>query len=141
LNEHSSQGAALQFPIFQKYIYKLVNNVEAVKFATNSVLEDFANDGVIYLELRTIPRDCKETNMRKEDYIEAIFDAIAEFERSKLGQKTGLKTKLMLSIDRADTYAVAEQTVDLALLYKSRGVVGLDLAGNPHVCLVQISRS
>jgi adenosine deaminase len=79
--------------------------------------------------------------MRKEDYIEAIFDGIAEFERSKLGQKTGLKTKLMLSIDRADTYAVAEQTVDLALLYKSRGVVGLDLAGNPHVCLAQISRS
>ncbi|KAA8899757.1 hypothetical protein FN846DRAFT_782115 [Sphaerosporella brunnea] len=131
------EGAAVDmesfFPLFNSYVYKLCNTVDTVKFCTNSVLEEFANDGVIYFELRTTPRDDKKTGMTKEDYVEAILDSIREFEGGKIGQKTGMKTKLILSIDRRDTDATATHVLDLAILYKSRGVVGLDLAGDPLV--------
>ncbi|MCJ1383121.1 hypothetical protein MMC17_006234 [Xylographa soralifera] len=42
-----------------------------------------------------------------------------------------MKTNLILSIDRKDTTDQAMQTVDLAIKHKSRGVVGIDLCGNP----------
>ena len=42
-----------------------------------------------------------------------------------------MNTNLILSIDRKDTADEAMQTVDLAIKHKSRGVVGIDLCGNP----------
>ncbi|MCJ1436303.1 hypothetical protein MMC27_005681 [Xylographa pallens] len=42
-----------------------------------------------------------------------------------------MNTNLILSIDRKDTADQAMQTVDLAIKHKPRGVVGIDLCGNP----------
>jgi adenosine deaminase len=39
-----------------KYIYKLMNNEEAVQSSTFDVLRSFEEDGVMHLELRTTPR-------------------------------------------------------------------------------------
>ncbi|KAJ3526350.1 hypothetical protein NM208_g11232 [Fusarium decemcellulare] len=44
------------FPLFSSYIYNLITDEESVKYTTKSVLSDFLNDGVCYLELRTTPR-------------------------------------------------------------------------------------
>lgn len=41
--------------------------------------------------------------------------------------------RLLLSIDRRETAEQAWQTVRLAAKYKDRGVVGIDLSGNPTV--------
>jgi len=42
-----------------------------------------------------------------------------------------MKTALILSIDRRATLLTAEEVVDLALTYRSQGVVGIDLCGDP----------
>ncbi|CAK3847975.1 adenosine deaminase [Lecanosticta acicola] len=114
------------FKVFDTYIYGLVNDREAVAFATRQVLQDFAEDGVCYLELRTTPRESLVSGLTKETYVETVLDVIAE--NNSKGQ---MSTYLILSIDRRNNVQQAMQVADLALKYRSRGVVGIDLCGNP----------
>ena len=42
-----------------------------------------------------------------------------------------MSTRLILSTDRSNTFAEALQVVDLAIKHQARGIVGIDLCGNP----------
>jgi len=97
-----------------------------VVYSTKSVLEDFQEDGVIYLELRTTPRSIPSENLSKDDYIRTILDCISSFNSTST-----MKTNLILSIDRRNDEATALEVVDLALKYRDQGVVGVDLCGDP----------
>lgn len=82
---------------------------------------------MIYLELRTTPRALPRSNLSKADYVAAILSAIAEFESSD----PRLHTKLILSVDRRNTLAEAMEVVDLVRQFAGKGVVGIDLCGDP----------
>ncbi|KAJ5291702.1 Metallo-dependent hydrolase, partial [Penicillium angulare] len=118
------------FQVFSKLIYQLCDDLESLIYATNCVLEDFLNDGVRYLELRTIPRASPTTNITKEDYLNTILTTIATF-KSNPSHKD-LSVFLILALDRGNTSeSEAREIVDLAISNKERGVVGVDLCGNP----------
>ncbi|ORY03702.1 Metallo-dependent hydrolase [Basidiobolus meristosporus CBS 931.73] len=113
------------FSLFH-FIYKLSNDVASVKYITRSVIKDFAEDGVKYLELRSTPR-CEEANgMSKRDYIDAILEVIEE-----LSSPDYIIVKLIVSIDRRHTIEMAMETAQLAVEYKEKGVVGVDVCGDP----------
>lgn len=57
-----------------KYAHELTDTKEAVTLATNCVIQDFAADNVIYVELRTTPRSTP--NMSKDDYLTTVIEAI-----------------------------------------------------------------
>lgn len=100
------------------------------------MLRDFAADGVVYLELRTTPRALPKSGLSKEGYVEAILDVIREYESSQAttaapGHTTKLHTRLILSVDRRNTPAEAAEVVSLAQRLQPRGVVGVDLCGDP----------
>lgn len=103
------------------------------------MLRDFAADGVVYLELRTTPRALPRSGLSKEGYVEAILDVIREYEASSSssssssgnGTTTQLHTRLILSVDRRNTPAEAAEVVSLAHRFQPRGVVGVDLCGDP----------
>ena len=70
-----------------------------------------------------------------------VLDCIAEFsasqhqspeEEGQGGKRAMMQTYLILSIDRRNTLAEADEVVDLAIKFQHRGVVGLDLCGDPH---------
>ncbi|KAJ6109301.1 hypothetical protein N7486_001535 [Penicillium sp. IBT 16267x] len=113
----------------QTLIYQLCNDLESLAYATNSVLEDFHNDGVRYLELRTIPRASPNTKITREEYLTTVLDTISNF---KSRTKTQMSVFLILALDRGNTTAPeALEIIDLAITNKPRGVVGVDLCGNP----------
>ncbi|KID92610.1 ESCRT-III component [Metarhizium guizhouense ARSEF 977] len=116
------------FPLFSSYIYNLLTDEESMRYAINSVLQDFLADGVVYLELRTTPRST--TTMSAEAYITVLLGAIEEFE----SLHPQLHTRLILSIDRRHSIHTAESILDLAIRLqntKKCGVVGIDLCGDP----------
>lgn len=115
------------FPLFSSYIYNLVNTRWALEHTTLSVLHDFASDGVVYLELRTTPRAIPSASIPKETYVDTILSAIRLFESTD----SRLRTKLILSIDRRNTLAQAQEVISLYRRFRSEGVVGVDLCGDP----------
>ncbi|KAK0674303.1 putative adenosine deaminase-like protein [Cercophora samala] len=116
------------FPLFSSYIYSLVSDLWALRYTTLAVLDDFQADGVVYLELRTTPRAIPSAGITKQLYVQTILDCIDEFE-ARDGCK--LRTKLILSVDRRNTLEQAEEVLDLCLAFRDKGVVGIDLCGDP----------
>ncbi|EAQ91178.1 hypothetical protein CHGG_03113 [Chaetomium globosum CBS 148.51] len=121
------------FPLFSSYIYNLVNNAATLRYTTLAVLRDFAADGVVYLELRTTPRAMPAAGLTEAGYVQTILDGIAEYEREppRSENGVGLRTKLILSIDRRHAPTQAARVLALAKQFLGRGVVGIDLCGEP----------
>ncbi|KAK3389168.1 adenosine deaminase [Podospora didyma] len=124
------------FPLFDSYIYDLCSSLSAIRFATEQVLRDFQADGVRYLELRTTPRENTLQGVTKELYVSTVLDVIDSFSH----QQTEMSTYLIISVDRRNILEQAMQAVDLAIQFQNRGVVGVDLCGNPAKGDVSIFR-
>ncbi|KAJ1983958.1 hypothetical protein H4R33_004557 [Dimargaris cristalligena] len=124
---HESFTIASFFPLF-KYIYLLTDDESAVAYATRSILEDFQAENTRYIELRTTPRAVETTGMTKDSYIRAILDTFDQYH----WDNRPLLARLILSVSRTDTLAAANETVDLALKYRDRGIVGVDLCHDPE---------
>ncbi|KAK3675301.1 hypothetical protein LTR78_004811 [Recurvomyces mirabilis] len=122
------------FPLFDQYIYQLLDDIESVQEATRSVIRDFATDGVKYLELRTTPREHAQTGMTKASYVHAVHEVIQTHNNSYdvvCEQSHDIKVYLILSIDRKMTLEQANEVLDLAMTLRTGCVVGIDLSGNP----------
>ncbi|KAI0468258.1 Metallo-dependent hydrolase [Xylaria cf. heliscus] len=113
------------FPLFSSYIYRLVDDADSLHYSTVSAIEDFAKDGVVYLELRTTPRALG--SLDKAAYVTHVLTAIDVAQQ----RFATIQVRLILSIDRRNTLAEANEIVALATYFKGGGVVGLDLCGDP----------
>ncbi|RAL64896.1 hypothetical protein DID88_001490 [Monilinia fructigena] len=95
------------FPLFSQYIYALCDDLPSLIYTTNSVLQDFQQDGVVYLELRTTPRAIPSSNITRDIYTQTILDCITTHNNSN----PSMKTNLILSIDRRNDLQTALEVV------------------------------
>ncbi|KAF4372513.1 hypothetical protein CsatB_012761 [Cannabis sativa] len=140
-------------------IHILTTDHKIITRITKEVVEDFASDNVVYLELRTTPKKNDSIGMTKLSYMEAVIDGLKAVTAVDVdfmprdgdgdagsGMDPVLKSdtcngterkkiyiRLLLSIDRRETTEAAMETVKLALEMRHLGVVGIDLSGNPIV--------
>ncbi|KAL1606303.1 hypothetical protein SLS60_003705 [Paraconiothyrium brasiliense] len=119
-------GLQLEDPLIAIPSEKVDYDVQTV--STQRVLEDFQADGVVYIELRTTPRATPSQNVSKDDYVKTVLDVLREHNEQ---ESNTMRAFLILSIDRRNTAAEAQEVVDLALKHQSAGVVGVDLCGDP----------
>ncbi|CAL1537612.1 unnamed protein product [Lymnaea stagnalis] len=119
------------FTFFTK-IQKLVTTKEAVYLLTRRVIEEFAQDNVKYLELRSTPKEIPETGMTRELYMRTMIDAVKDCQKEGLD----IVVRLLVSIDRRHGTNIAEITIELAekLMQEEEGlVIGIDVSGDPKV--------
>ncbi|KAI1508344.1 Add, Adenosine deaminase [Pyrenophora tritici-repentis] len=116
------------FPLFSSYIYRLCSDIASIEYSTRAVLREFQDDGLVYIELRTTPRAIPEAGVTKEDYVRTVLDILKAHNDDS---RNTMRAFLIVSIDRRNSIAEADEVVDLAFKYKSAGVVGVDLCGDP----------
>ncbi|KAK7359749.1 hypothetical protein VNO77_01714 [Canavalia gladiata] len=140
-------------------IHILTTDHATVTRITREVIEDFAAENVVYLELRTTPKRNDSIGMSKRSYVEAVLKGLrsvtsvdvafipnCEDSRSLFhplptiahnkcngNARKRIFVRLLLSIDRRETTEAAMETVKLALEMRHFGVVGIDLSGNPKI--------
>lgn len=116
---------------FQKFTYahELTDQPKTLAFATQSVIREFAEDNVVYLELRTTPKST--AHMSKRQYLTTVLEAI----RKSHSAFPSIIVKLLPSIDRSKGLVEAKETVSLVLelLPAYRDIIrGMDLSGAPY---------
>jgi adenosine deaminase len=86
-------------------------------------VEDLADDGVVYAEVRMAPELCIEQGLTPDQAVEAM---LAGFERGKQGRRieVGLLVTAMRHAARSTEIA------EVALRHRDQGVVGFDIAGS-----------
>ncbi|XP_062161417.1 N6-mAMP deaminase [Alnus glutinosa] len=138
-------------------IHILTTDHTTVTRITKEVIEDFASENVVYLELRTTPKKNDSIGMTKRSYMEAVMEGLravstvdVAFPAHNVDAGSPIKSppvndmcngptrkkiyvRLLLSIDRRESTAAAMETVKLALEMRDLGIVGIDLSGNPVV--------
>uniref|UniRef100_I3JP17 N6-Methyl-AMP deaminase n=1 Tax=Oreochromis niloticus TaxID=8128 RepID=I3JP17_ORENI len=119
------------FEVF-RVIHKLVDTEEDILMVATDVIKEFAADGVKYLELRSTPREERDTGLTKRSYIETVIKAIQKCKE----EGVDIDVRFLVAIDRRNGTEVALETVNLAeeFMLSSDGlVVGIDLSGDPTV--------
>ncbi|KAI4342923.1 hypothetical protein MLD38_027486 [Melastoma candidum] len=136
-------------------IHVVTTDHEAITRITKEVIEDFASENVVYIELRTTPKRNDKIGMSKRSYMEAVMQGVKAVttvdvcfspqteqltsschsrpihEPCNDDLRKKIYVRFLLSIDRRESAASAMETVDLALGMREMGVVGIDLSGNP----------
>ncbi len=99
---------------------------EIIGRITREVITDAAADNVRYLELRFTPAAlCKARGFAMAEVIDWVITGMRQ------AQTAGYPiTRLIVSINRHEPPALAEQAIQLAAERMSLGVVGIDVAGN-----------
>ncbi|KAK4474205.1 hypothetical protein MN116_003502 [Schistosoma mekongi] len=114
------------FDSFRK-IHKSIHTPEILQRATSSVIEDFCQENVILLELRTTLRPLPTHRSYLNSVIKGIQNSPSVLDKR-------IYVTLLLSFDRSKSVDEALITLELAKEYYSSGLIsGIDLSGNPLV--------
>ncbi len=93
---------------------------------THEAIEDAARDNVRYMELRFTPVALsREEDFPLPDVMDWVIEAAAQ-----ASVKFNLPVRLIASVNRHESPALAEEVARLSADRIGRGIVGLDLAGN-----------
>ncbi|MBI2265196.1 MAG: adenosine deaminase [Armatimonadetes bacterium] len=98
---------------------------EDISRVTYETVEDAARQNVKYLELRFNPLKQKEKYVTVEEFIESALAGARKAE-----EDLGVKTRLIVSINRSYPVEAAWRVARAAIKYEDEGVVGMDLAAD-----------
>ncbi|MCU1453013.1 MAG: Adenosine deaminase, partial [Acidimicrobiales bacterium] len=96
---------------------------ESIERVAAECVEDLANDGVVYAEVRMAPELCLERGLSPDDAVEAM---LAGFERGSSGRTI----EMGLIVTAMRHAANSTEIADVALRHRDAGVVGFDIAGS-----------
>ena len=89
------------------------------------MMEDLAQDGVVYSEIRFAPILHTAQGLTLEEVVMAVLEGLNEGKR-----RTGVLFGLILSSLRNQDASLSLEVAQLAVAFRNHGVVGFDLAGD-----------
>lgn len=107
------------------YPLKVLQSKENLKRSVIEILKCASSDGVRYIELRFAPILHLEKGLTLEEVVEAVLEGKTQGE-----EKYNISCGIILCAMRHLPCEKSIETIELANIYKDKGVVGVDLAGN-----------
>jgi len=99
---------------------------EVIRQVTREAVQDAAADNVQYLELRFTPVALTRVeNLALCDVMDWVTDSARQ-----AADEFGITVRLIASVNRHESVALADEVAGLAAECREKGIVGLDLAGN-----------
>jgi len=105
----------------------VLQTADALHRVAREAVEDLAEDGVVYAELRFAPLNHLQGDLTPDEVLAAVTSGIAEGEAT-----TGCVARTIVCGIRENEPAESVAAAELAVAWKDRGVVGFDLAGNEY---------
>src|SRR5690606_18077584 len=100
---------------------------EALSRVAAECVEDLADDGVVYAEVRYAPELFVERGLSLEAVVEAVQDGFDRGRKAAAERGRNIRVGQLLCAMRQ--HARAREVADLTVRYRDRGVVGFDIAG------------
>ena len=98
---------------------------EALARTAEEEIEDLAEDGVVYAEIRFAPSLHTRKGLSMDEVVRSVLDGLQRGKR-----KTGVEFGLILCAMRNESPEISLKVAELGAAYSDRGVVGFDLAGD-----------
>ncbi len=103
-------------------ISSIVNTNQKIEEGTFCICEELKADGVSIAEIRSGLKKLEGED--EEVYLQALLQGISR------ATSAHFKGAIILSVQRDSTPEFVQKTVELAIQYKDRGVVGIDISGD-----------
>jgi adenosine deaminase len=100
---------------------------EALVRVAAECVEDLAEDGVVYAEIRYAPELHLERGLSLEEVVEAVLEGVGEGQRRAEAAGRRIRVGTLLTAMRQN--ARSQEIATLSIRYRDQGVVGCDLAG------------
>ena len=120
----------------------LMQTRESIRVITEDLVDQFADDGVRYAEIRFAPHLLLDKGLSLEEIVETTLAAMHE-----AGERRGITCQLIFCTLRHYSTARGLEVVDLLQTYQAKGAVALDLAGDeagfplePHIPVFRAAR-
>lgn len=107
------------------YLVSWLQTGEALEAAAYDVLAQGAKENTIYMEMRFAPMLHVEKGLSCTEAVQAVLDGMSRGER-----EFGIRWGLILCLMRGAEEQKNRETLQTALSFRAKGVVGVDLAGS-----------
>jgi adenosine deaminase len=105
----------------------VMQTAEGIIRVAREAAEDFADDGVIYAEIRWAPEQHVENGLSLEQVVDATLEGFRQGEANAAARGKRIRVGALLTAMRHA--ARSSEIARLAVAYRDRGVVGFDIAG------------
>jgi len=115
-------GGLVQYLEGFRHTVAVMQDADSLNRVAQECVHDFADDGVVYAEVRFAPELHTERGLDLDSVVEAVADGFAT-----AAAERGITAYLLLSAMRQGDRSM--QTAETAVRWRDRGVAGFDIAG------------
>jgi adenosine deaminase len=105
------------------HTFGVMQHADAIERVSAECVEDLADDGVVYAEVRMAPELCLQAGLTMDEAIEAMLRGF------RVGQQTR-DMEIGLIVTAMRQAANSKEVAEAALRHRDEGVVGFDIAGS-----------
>jgi adenosine deaminase len=125
--ESANSGSLVRYLETFAHTVGVMQTADAITRVAREAAEDFADDGVVYAEIRWAPEQHVEAGLSLEQVMDAALEGFRQGEANAAARGKPIRVGALPTAMRHA--ARSSEIARLAVAYRDRGVVGFDIAG------------